>query len=130
MATKTSMTSWAGHDPLQKFGNTDHWTKMKLRAEKQRGLQSAIGQRSGDNINTESQADLFGISPDLLCNTGRSQTFISSKPKKNALENCYHKKAKEGFRYWDIYRPKPTKFGKYGIGSYKMVLGLGAAPRT
>ncbi|KAK3104089.1 hypothetical protein FSP39_024333 [Pinctada imbricata] len=60
--------------------------------------------------------------------------YMNSRPRnsfnRNVYSNSYHDRAREGFRYWLIERPKPTKFGKYGMGSYKTVLGIGNAPRT
>jgi len=49
---------------------------------------------------------------------------------KALYRNQYHDRARDNFRYWLIERPKPTSFGKYGLGSYKTVLGIGNAPRT
>ncbi|XP_013381900.1 uncharacterized protein LOC106152734 [Lingula anatina] len=49
---------------------------------------------------------------------------------KEKLHTTFNQRAKEGFQYWLIKRPEPTKFGRYGIGSYKTVLGIGNAPRT
>ncbi|XP_055958361.1 uncharacterized protein LOC126826897 isoform X2 [Patella vulgata] len=46
------------------------------------------------------------------------------------IKTSYNQRAKEGFRFWLIEKPIPTNFGKYGIGSYKTVLGIGNAPRT
>ncbi|KAK7483633.1 hypothetical protein BaRGS_00025066, partial [Batillaria attramentaria] len=54
----------------------------------------------------------------------------SANLRKSWMSNEYHTRAKEGFRYWLIERPRPTNFGKYGMGSFKTVLGVGNAPRT
>ncbi|XP_078341377.1 uncharacterized protein LOC111106199 isoform X1 [Crassostrea virginica] len=60
--------------------------------------------------------------------------YSSSRPKstfnKTLYRNVFSDRARDGFRYWLIERPKPTNFGKYGMGSYKTVLGIGNAPRT
>ncbi|XP_055883654.1 uncharacterized protein LOC129926009 [Biomphalaria glabrata] len=109
----SGLTTWSGNDPLQKVGNTDHWTKMKLRAEK-----TTLGQ---DYKNTS-------VPDELL--TNRPVRYSSTGPRKHLLENSFHAKAKEGVRYWEIYRPKPTKYGRYAMGAYKTFLGLGSAPRT
>ncbi|XP_019619532.1 PREDICTED: uncharacterized protein LOC109466270 isoform X2 [Branchiostoma belcheri] len=44
--------------------------------------------------------------------------------------NTYNERAREGFKYWQLDRPKPTKYGRYGMGSKGTVLGLGNGPRT
>ncbi|CAD5115145.1 DgyrCDS4149 [Dimorphilus gyrociliatus] len=63
--------------------------------------------------------------------TKSRSTFSSPTSKKrNPLRTSYNERARQGFKYWPMDRPKPTSFGKYGTGSYKTVLGLGNAPRT
>ena len=63
-----------------------------------------------------------------------SVDYMETRPRnginKSLIHNSFNGRAKEGFRYWLIDRPKPTSFGKYGMGSYKTVLGIGNAPRT
>jgi len=54
----------------------------------------------------------------------------TSGERRDFLRTSYNMKAKEGLKYWYQERPKPTSFGRYGIGSYKTVLGIGNAPRT
>ncbi|KAF6041352.1 hypothetical protein EB796_000306 [Bugula neritina] len=54
----------------------------------------------------------------------------SVKQYRDSLRSSYNQRAREGFQYWLIDRPKPTPFGKYGMGSHKTVLGIGNAPRT
>lgn len=55
---------------------------------------------------------------------------IRQRPKTAITKTSYNTRAKEGFKYWPMERPKPTKFGRYGIGAYGTVLGLGSACRT
>ncbi|KAH9507938.1 hypothetical protein Btru_053282 [Bulinus truncatus] len=105
----SGLTTWSDGDVIQKVGNTDHWSKMKIRALQSKSSQFAV------------QDELLATKP-----VGSS----SCEPRKHLLQNSYNSKAKEGFRYWDIHRPKPTKYGRYGLGSYKTFLGLGSAPRT
>lgn len=42
-----------------------------------------------------------------------------------SLKTSFNTKAKEGFNYWNIDRPKPTKFGNMGIGAANMILKQG-----
>jgi len=100
-AKSAGMTSWSRHDPVHKAGNTDHWTKLKVR-----------------NNTYRATDDGAKVVPDHTID------------QKRWMNNEYQKRAKDNFRYWLINRPPPTSFGKYGIGSYKMVMGLGMAPRT
>lgn len=46
------------------------------------------------------------------------------------LRTGLNDRARSGFRYWVLEKPKVSHFGKYGTGSYKTVLGIGNAPRT
>ncbi|XP_059150573.1 uncharacterized protein LOC131937309 [Physella acuta] len=115
----TRMSSWADGDPLRYTGNTDHWTKMKLRSA------SRAGQATGDSLNVEQL-----VADDTLGRTKVQRPTTSPCLQNRSLQNAYNTRAKEGFRYWNIDRPKPTQFGKYGLGSYKMFLGIGSAPRT
>ncbi|XP_070193121.1 uncharacterized protein [Littorina saxatilis] len=54
----------------------------------------------------------------------------SANLRKSWMNNEFHMRAKENFRYWLNERPTPTQYGKYGMGSVKTVLGVGNAPRT
>lgn len=112
-----SMTFWSRYDPIrQPKGNTDHWSKFRQRT----------GAPMGPNVRPNDMMDGLG---------GRvSVDYMETRPRnginKSLIHNSYNDRAKEGFRYWLIDRPKPTSFGKYGMGSYKTVLGIGNAPRT
>ncbi|KAH3876630.1 uncharacterized protein LOC127869117 isoform X1 [Dreissena polymorpha] len=46
------------------------------------------------------------------------------------FKTSLNERARNGFRYWVLEKPKTTNFGKYGTGAYKTVLGVGNAPRT
>ena len=112
-----SMTFWSRYDPIrQPKGNTDHWSKCRQRT----------GVPMGPNVRPNDMMDGLG---------GRvSVDYMETRPRnginKSLIHNSFNGRAKEGFRYWLIDRPKPTSFGKYGMGSYKTVLGIGNAPRT
>ncbi|XP_041348745.1 uncharacterized protein LOC121368182 isoform X2 [Gigantopelta aegis] len=116
------MTYWSRDDPVSLVkGPTDHWTKMKL------------------GINTVQQSPRSKLPWD---DPGMKMSWQFQGPATHSawrpnnrlspldLDNCYQHRAKEGFRYWLIERPKPTLFGRYGLGSHKTVLGIGNAPRT
>ena len=111
------MTFWSRYDPIrQPKGNTDHWSKCRQRT----------GVPMGPNVRPNDMMDGLG---------GRvSVDYMETRPRnginKSLIHNSFNGRAKEGFRYWLIDRPKPTSFGKYGMGSYKTVLGIGNAPRT
>nr|XP_011444537.1 uncharacterized protein LOC105340281 isoform X6 [Crassostrea gigas]XP_034306573.1 uncharacterized protein LOC117680466 isoform X7 [Crassostrea gigas] len=97
------MTFWSRYDPIRHVqGNTDHWAKNRQQSDGLRG--SMPGAYS----------------------SGRPKSTYN----KSHYRNVFSERAKDGFRYWLIERPKPTNFGKYGMGSYKTVLGIGNAPRT
>ncbi|XP_067685130.1 uncharacterized protein [Haliotis asinina] len=142
-----SMTFWSRHDPVaQPKGNTDHWSNMKIRANT--GI-AAAGR--GEDVMTSWMSPGSGFS---WCTGGKSRLADQSfhdhihgslqgklpgsydrlRPRTIlpdiTLRNSYHDRAKEGFRYWLVEKPKPTSYGKYGIGSFKTVLGVGNAPRT
>ncbi|XP_002740285.1 uncharacterized protein LOC100378784 [Saccoglossus kowalevskii] len=55
---------------------------------------------------------------------------VKPRPSTGIRRTSFNTRAKEGFKYWPMERPKPTKFGRYGIGSRCTVLGLGNASRT
>eukprot|EP00105_Crassostrea_gigas_P043648 XP_019927796.1 PREDICTED: uncharacterized protein LOC105340281 isoform X4 [Crassostrea gigas] len=100
---REKMTFWSRYDPIRHVqGNTDHWAKNRQQSDGLRG--SMPGAYS----------------------SGRPKSTYN----KSHYRNVFSERAKDGFRYWLIERPKPTNFGKYGMGSYKTVLGIGNAPRT
>jgi len=114
----SEMTFWSRHDPIrQPKGNTDHWSKFRQRT-------TSCQVSFGDKVYDVQYDDGMRTSlPDI----NQRPRFCS--PRSN-MRSSFNERAKEGFRYWLIDRPKPTKFGRYGIGSYKTVLGIGNAPRT
>ncbi|KAK3587094.1 hypothetical protein CHS0354_023550 [Potamilus streckersoni] len=138
------MTFWSRYDPVnQPKGNTDHWTKLKRRAETYKDFYSgarsdlkpaAVGgdrRKVGYLKLTEKTFDDFVL--DGLRGTlpgSYSARLSTSSRRRCARSSVYNERAREGFRYWLIEPPKPTSFGRYGIGSFKTVLGIGNAPRT
>ncbi|XP_053378284.1 uncharacterized protein LOC128548036 isoform X2 [Mercenaria mercenaria] len=140
------MTFWSRYDPvIQPRGNTDHWTKMKQRAIQFRSLDNpaSIGapMTLDPNITRAPYArksQLLDMTFDDFVADGLQGaipgSYMYTRPRNSvSRESCrsaFNQRAREGFRYWLIERPKPTSFGKYGIGSYKTVLGVGNAPRT
>lgn len=72
------------------------------------------------------------VSHDLHGNIPGNYMYTRPQPAANRdlMRSSYGERAKQGFQYWYQTRPNPTSFGKYGIGSYKTVLGLGWGPRT
>jgi len=153
----SGMTSWSRYDPVHKAGNTDHWTKLKCRNNTYRTSQSAdlvkvvpetdVDQLTSLNYPSEryqitdgnivQQLPTGSLNDNILAHLGGKPpgdhdtlTRPSANLQRRWMDNIYQKKARDGFRYWLINRPKPTDFGKYGMGSYKMVMGIGMAPRT
>jgi len=154
-AKSAGMTSWSRHDPVHKAGNTDHWTKLKVRNNTYRatddgakvvpdhtidqveslrhpgsryrlGADGGVAAVPGQSLTDALLAGLGGKAPGDHDKLARPTQGLQ----KRWMNNEYQKRAKDNFRYWLINRPPPTSFGKYGIGSYKMVMGLGMAPRT
>ncbi|XP_005097199.2 uncharacterized protein LOC101857328 [Aplysia californica] len=153
----SGMTSWSRYDPVHKSGNTDHWTKLKCRSNTFRATQSAgmfkvIPEHEFDQTTSlNNPSERFQVTDGTSVSQLPSGTFndnvlhhlggkppgdhdVLTRPTSNLqrrwMHNIYQKRAKDGFRYWLINRPHPTNFGKYGMGSYKMVMGIGMAPRT
>ncbi|XP_064632446.1 uncharacterized protein LOC135490832 isoform X2 [Lineus longissimus] len=156
---KPSMTFWSRHEPVNMpRGNTDHWSKMRIKAtaisdnafnapsygpvltdsaveafyqDAQRGLER---NQINDIIKTKSSVGDFSKKFVSGMNGRVPGNYHLSRPKvgsaRGSYRNIYSDRAKEGFVYWYRDRPKPTQFGRYGIGSYKTVLGIGNAPRT
>ncbi|XP_046573926.1 LOW QUALITY PROTEIN: uncharacterized protein LOC124281966 [Haliotis rubra] len=142
----SDMTFWSRYDPVaQPKGNTDHWSNMKIRSS----MGSPAAGRDGDVMT--SWMSRAGFS---WCTGGKSRladqsfddhiqgslqgnlpgSYDKLRPRTTlpdiTLRNSYHDRAKDGFRYWLVEKPKPTSYGRYGIGSFKTVLGVGNAPRT
>ncbi|XP_071960634.1 uncharacterized protein [Antedon mediterranea] len=154
-ARKSSMTFFSKNDPVRlPQGHTDHWTNMKLKC-----TTVQVAMPSGKVINHAGSAPVsvprdqwvatFQYNPDGSMSRLEDHTFSDilvsklngtvpggydkerSKPNKSSkLRTSYNTKAKEGFAYWNIERPKPTSFAKSGIGSANTVLGIGNSVRT
>ncbi|XP_038068174.1 uncharacterized protein LOC119737701 [Patiria miniata] len=152
---KSSMTFWSRHDPVKlPQGYTDHWTKMHAkcttfqvampsgkvishggllaqRAPKTEQVatfeytSNGTLKRVGDP--TFTQVVVSGLNGTLPGNYDRKRQVPGSA---RSLRTSFNDKAREGFNYWQIDRPKPTKFGRCGIGSANTILGLGNSIRT
>lgn len=60
--------------------------------------------------------------------SGNRHTVPSSRHSYNRFRTSLNERAREGFRYWLLDKSTRTKFGKYGTGAYKAVLGISDAP--
>ncbi|XP_021353750.1 uncharacterized protein LOC110450518 isoform X3 [Mizuhopecten yessoensis] len=150
------MTFWSRHDPIkQQKGHTDHWSKARQKT----GAYTVSYGAKGLQIRSDTDLDLATVrkaqstrvrfendcvtrmpmrSIDDMILHGLDAELptqaINQRPRmdfsRKSSRTTFNERARDGFRYWLIDRPKPTKFGRYGIGSYKTVLGIGNAPRT
>ncbi|KAH3881419.1 hypothetical protein DPMN_005346 [Dreissena polymorpha] len=136
--TMKRMTFWSRYDPvLQPKGNTDHWTKMKQRATQFKSLDnpgslgapmvlgyrnntrepdgrtSELSDKTFDDIVADS---LQGAMPGYYMYT-RPRNCVS----RESLRSAYNQRAREGFRYWLIERPKPTSFWKYSFADTRIM---------
>ncbi|XP_061175989.1 uncharacterized protein LOC133184938 isoform X2 [Saccostrea echinata] len=129
------MTFWSRYDPIRQVkGNcSDHWAKYRQQTA-QRAQQRArvVSYEQGRNIpykeKTFDELVVDGLRGSM------PGAYSSSRPKntynKAFYRNVFSDRAKDGFRYWLIERPKPTSFGRYSLGAAHSVLGLCNAPRT
>ncbi|KAK6176396.1 hypothetical protein SNE40_014689 [Patella caerulea] len=138
------MTFWATPNPLRlPKTKTDHWSKMKI--------QNNFNEESGESAEVFGRHRIGDVSAswdpsttlkhhkEMTRSSGPSNPLVdnlhpSAIPRSRSslppIKTSYNQRAKDGFRFWLIQKPIPTNFGKYGIGSYKTVLGIGNAPRT
>jgi len=149
---KSSMTFWSRHDPvMMKQGNTDYWAKMKLTsttmeialpsgqvvshsgrkaAQVPKGQQISTFQFNKNGTLTQIPDKTFNdiikrqLHGNLPGNYYRSPSRSSSASSTRSLRTSYNERAKTGFQYWPMNRPKPTKFGRYTFGA-NTTLGLG-----
>ncbi|XP_053378286.1 uncharacterized protein LOC128548036 isoform X3 [Mercenaria mercenaria] len=106
------MTFWSRYDPvIQPRGNTDHWTKMKQRAIQFRSLDNPA------SIGAPMTLDgLQGAIPGSYMYT-RPRNSVS----RESCRSAFNQRAREGFRYWLIERPKPTSFWKYSFADVRIM---------
>ncbi|ESO84387.1 hypothetical protein LOTGIDRAFT_204744 [Lottia gigantea] len=133
----TTMSFWSKPTPMRKQKTkTDHWAKLRLKnnicedSEMNNLHQDSPGvvSLSWDPATTlESHKQQSYKSSDLYSMEATPQVNRTHLP---PLKTVYNQRARDGFRFWLIEKPHPTNFGKYGMGSYKTVLGIGNAPRT
>ncbi|KAL5013844.1 hypothetical protein ScPMuIL_008114 [Solemya velum] len=151
------MSFWSRYDPVSmvRGSNTDNWAKLRVKSTTYRVTPGGHGVNIKPEVLTDPKTtwqnpgarvqvkhgevkqlanrnfedllhdSLHGNFPGSYDKTRPSNNLSRSK-----MSSCFNERARDGFRYWPMGRPKPTSFGKYGIGSYKTVLGVGNAPRT
>lgn len=147
------MTFWSRHDPvMMRQGQTDYWSKMKLKcstleiAMPSGAVVSHSGYRVTQQAPPKNQhvatfqfnkngtltqipdktfSDLVGRQ--LHGNLPGSYVYSRSQGaiRSANLRTSFNTKAKEGFNYWSLDRPKPTKFGNVGIGAANLILKQG-----
>ncbi|XP_053378288.1 uncharacterized protein LOC128548036 isoform X5 [Mercenaria mercenaria] len=131
------MTFWSRYDPvIQPRGNTDHWTKMKQRAIQFRSLDNpaSIGapMTLDPNITRAPYArksQLLDMTFDDFVADGLQGaipgSYMYTRPRNSvSRESCrsaFNQRAREGFRYWLIERPKPTSFWKYSFADVRIM---------
>lgn len=137
---------WSKYDAVSmKRTRTDHWAKMRHVAttfdvtpqvfvlKKQLPPEAMQYKLNPDGSVMPMKGQSFD---DQLHNTtisgGQRPKLRRSKSISNLPQyrNQYNDRARQGFKFWPLPRPKPTNFGRYGLGCYKSVLGLGDAVRT
>nr|XP_011444533.1 uncharacterized protein LOC105340281 isoform X1 [Crassostrea gigas]XP_034304406.1 uncharacterized protein LOC105340281 isoform X1 [Crassostrea gigas]XP_034306569.1 uncharacterized protein LOC117680466 isoform X3 [Crassostrea gigas] len=128
------MTFWSRYDPIRHVqGNTDHWAKNRQQSAQRAQQRARVVSFSQGRMIPYKEKTFDELVVDGLRGS-MPGAYSSGRPKstynKSHYRNVFSERAKDGFRYWLIERPKPTNFGKYGMGSYKTVLGIGNAPRT
>lgn len=109
-------------------------------SERQKGVPSDEGNlanTNGGGCPTAAAAGSYSFYPGTVqWHHASSKTTLQprsqSPSRRTQTTSVYSDHARQGFRYWyeDDRRPKTTKFGRYGIGTYKTMFGLGSAPRT
>ncbi|XP_064606976.1 uncharacterized protein LOC135471615 isoform X1 [Liolophura sinensis] len=126
----SSLSSWSRYDVGQyRPSSTDHWAKNRTKALLGLEPRSQTFIRQIRPVPTSFDELVAGglkMSQNGLPQPARQSLRLS----REKTRTSFNERAKSGFQYWLIDRPKPTSFGKYGMGSYKTVLGIGNAPRT
>ncbi|XP_039251217.1 uncharacterized protein LOC120328752 [Styela clava] len=144
-------TVWSKNDPvMRKNQRTDHWSKMKHKATtftvkmpEARVIAKQIPQNTQQFRVTEDgsiiplRGSAFEHKVERSFSEERPGSYQRSRPRRRVsvpnmqqYRNPFNDRAREGFQYWPMTRPRPTLYGKYGMGCYKSVLGLGDAVRT
>ncbi|XP_074646586.1 uncharacterized protein LOC141902652 [Tubulanus polymorphus] len=151
MPQQSSISRWASNElALQPIQCTDHWAKLRVKsgnvsARTPHELTIPHQSTNKESVQNKTDAneegrhpvfqsvpvrtDLDGLMSSVRHLPGNSH-LDRAKTSHGHLRTSYNERARQGFKYWPMERPKPTKFARYGIGSYKTVLGLGNAPRT
>jgi len=104
------------------------------RAQFQLGSESALQGPHGDGRVSPRGHPVFShvVSRDLHGAVPGNYSLVRPRTQSRTSlhRSSFNERAKDGFKYWYQERPHPTKYGRYGLGSYKTVLGIGNAPRT
>jgi hypothetical protein len=140
-------SKWSKYDAVSmRRTQTDHWAKMKhvattfdvkmpevfvlKRQLPPEALQyklnpdGSVMPMKGESFDEQLQSTILGSAQRPKLKRSKS---IPNLPR---YRNEFNDRARQGFKYWPLSRPKPTTYGKYGLGCYKSVLGLGDAVRT
>lgn len=154
------VSHWSRYDPVLApvCRRSDHWAVLRVKAEQQAmPSQDPTMQRSKSAFGVQGRQGRHVTFTSMKTETEPRQSLPpggavfstvgprssdgyvpgdytaprpSSQTQKNPLRTMYNQKARENQAYWYQDRPKPTSFGRYGIGSYKTFLGIGMGPRT
>nr|XP_034304407.1 uncharacterized protein LOC105340281 isoform X2 [Crassostrea gigas] len=128
------MTFWSRYDPIRHVqGNTDHWAKNRQQSAQRAQQRARVVSFSQGRMIPYKEKTFDELVVDGLRGS-MPGAYSSGRPKstynKSHYRNVFSERAKDGFRYWLIERPKPTNFGKYSLGATHSVIGLCNAPRT
>ncbi|XP_052679445.1 uncharacterized protein LOC128160200 [Crassostrea angulata] len=128
------MTFWSRYDPIRHVqGNTDHWAKYRQQVAQRAQQRARVVSFSQGRMIPYKEKTFDELVVDGLRGS-MPGAYSSGRPKstynKSHYRNVFSERAKDGFRYWLIERPKPTNFGKYSLGATHSVIGLCNAPRT
>jgi len=131
----TSMTFWSRYDPVsQPRGNTDHWTKMKQRAVQFKSLDNngtlgfpvTLGPkntRSPYNRVAQLRDKTFDDFVVDALEGAVPGSYMYTRPRnsvsRESTRNAFNERARDGFRYWLIERPKPTSYWKYNFADLR-----------
>eukprot|EP00105_Crassostrea_gigas_P043647 XP_019927795.1 PREDICTED: uncharacterized protein LOC105340281 isoform X2 [Crassostrea gigas] len=131
---REKMTFWSRYDPIRHVqGNTDHWAKNRQQSAQRAQQRARVVSFSQGRMIPYKEKTFDELVVDGLRGS-MPGAYSSGRPKstynKSHYRNVFSERAKDGFRYWLIERPKPTNFGKYSLGATHSVIGLCNAPRT
>ncbi|XP_052781132.1 uncharacterized protein LOC128218044 isoform X1 [Mya arenaria] len=134
----TEMTFWSRYDPVaQPRRSTDHWTKMKQRAIQYRSLDNPDGIGAPMSMDRQNYArGGYGRTSELSDKTfddliadalqgAMPGSYMYTRPRnsvsRESTRSAFNQRARDGFRYWLIERPKPTSFWKYSFADPRLM---------